>query len=183
MKLLGLPVQVLDPDIDESFDPALPPQEVVRDLACRKVEKALFLLKEQGIEAPWILGGDTLIYHEGSYYGKAADRQEARAMLEALSGGTHEVHSGLALHGGGVLDHCSVRSRVSFAPMGSSELDWYLDSGEWEGAAGAYKIQGLISCFIESIEGSYSSIVGLPLREFYVMLKRNGYPYGAWSSL
>jgi septum formation protein len=67
---------------------------------------------------------------------------------------------------------------VTFAPLSEDEMDWYLNTGEWQGVAGGYKIQGLGGCFVTSIKGSYSAIVGLPLREFYVMLFENGYQYG-----
>jgi septum formation protein len=66
---------------------------------------------------------------------------------------------------------------VRFAEFSEEEIDWYLDTGEWQGVAGAYRIQGIAACFISEIRGSYSSIVGLPLHDFYVMLKQNGYTY------
>jgi septum formation protein len=76
------------------------------------------------------------------------------------------------------IDCRSVTSAVTFASLAAEEIDWYLNTGEWQGVAGAYQVQGLAACFIERVEGSYSSIVGLPLRAFYVMLRENGYPYG-----
>jgi septum formation protein len=76
------------------------------------------------------------------------------------------------------IDCRSVVSAVSFAPLGEEEMEWYLNTGEWQGVAGGYKIQGLASCFISGLQGSYSAVVGLPLHEFYVMLKQNGYAYG-----
>jgi septum formation protein len=76
------------------------------------------------------------------------------------------------------VDCRSTVSQVTFAPISPEDIDWYIDTGEWQGVAGAYKVQGLASCFISNINGSYSGIVGLPLREFYVMLKENGYAYG-----
>jgi septum formation protein len=106
-------------------------------------------------------------------------------MLRSFSGREHQVWSAVALYKGragaatgGAIDCRSAVSTVAFAPLKAEEIEWYLDSGEWRDAAGAYKIQGLASCFITAIKGSYSSIVGLPLREFYVMLRDNGYPYG-----
>jgi septum formation protein len=101
-------------------------------------------------------------------------------MLETLRGRSHEVITAMALLNGRKksTDCRSVTSTVSFSPISDEELEWYLDTGEWLGAAGAYKIQGLASCFISRIDGSYSGIVGLPMQEFYAMLKDNGYPYG-----
>jgi septum formation protein len=66
-------------------------------------------------------------------------------------------------------------SSVEFIELSESELDWYLDTGEWQGVAGAYRIQGLAGCFAKEIRGSFSSIVGLPLHVFYAMLRENGY--------
>jgi septum formation protein len=101
-------------------------------------------------------------------------------MLRSFLGRDHQVISAVAIYKGSTktTDCRSVISTVSFAPLTEGELEWYLDSGEWRGAAGAYRIQGLASCFISGIKGSYASVVGLPLREFYAMLRENGYPYG-----
>lgn len=155
-------------------------------LALRKVSKAVEKLKA-GFSADsgkipdlWVCGADTVIALEGKIYGKPLDRLDAGAMLKAFQGKTHEVWSAVALFSGrrDTFDCSSVVSYVTFAPLSEGEIEWYLDSGEWQDAAGAYKIQGLSSCFITGIQGSFSSIVGLPLREFYVMLRDNGYPYG-----
>ena len=109
--------------------------------------------------------------------GKPRDREDARAMIRSLSGKAHLVHTGLAL-----LDRPECRlelvrsdSSVRFAPMSASEIEEYLDSGEWEGVAGAYRVQGLAAKHIERIEGSWSGIVGLPIRELYVILRRAGF--------
>jgi septum formation protein len=100
-------------------------------------------------------------------------------MLRKLQGRSHEVITSVALYNGRkkTTDCRSVVSTVTFAPLSPDEIEWYLNTGEWQEAAGAYKIQGLASCFITGIKGSYSGIVGLPLREFYVMLRDNGYLY------
>jgi septum formation protein len=76
------------------------------------------------------------------------------------------------------IDCRSVSCAVAFAPLSDSEIEWYLDTNEWQGAAGAYRIQGLAGCFITSVTGSPSAVAGLPLRDLYVMLRDNGYPYG-----
>ena len=184
--LLGLPFSSIPSGAEESCDPALSPGAAAEELARTKV-KTIAQIRP---EAPWICGADTIIVLEGKIYGKARDREEARATLRALQGKTHEVITAIALGGaskalpgsapGADKTICrSFTSTVTFAAMTEAEVEWYLDSGEWQDAAGAYKIQGLASCFISRIEGSYSSIVGLPLREIYVMLRENGYPYGA----
>ena len=177
-RLLGLPFSSVAPDLDESYEPGSEPEFVVKGLAIGKVRRILEMLK--GKEAPWVCGADTLISLDGIIRGKPANRSEAEQMLLSFSGRSHEVISAVALYSGGskIIDCRTVTSSVSFAPLSRDEIEWYLDSGEWEDAAGAYKIQGLASCFITEIKGSYSSIVGLPLREIYAMLRDNGYPYG-----
>ena len=176
-RLLGLPFTSTPANVDESFTPGADCRAVVEELAVKKIRKILEDLKDG---AQWVCGADTLISLDGEIYGKPLDRDDAGRMLRSFSGRTHEVVSAVALYNGrsGVIDCRTVVSLVSFAPLSDGEIRWYLDSGEWEGAAGAYKIQGLASCFITGISGSYSSIAGLPLREFYAMLRDNGYPYG-----
>jgi septum formation protein len=102
-------------------------------------------------------------------------------MISTLQGRAHHVITAVALFNGKTrtMDTRAVTSTVHFAPMSEKEIDWYLNTGEWQGAAGAYKIQGLAGCFVERIEGSYSSNVGLPLHVFYQMLREDGYHYGA----
>jgi septum formation protein len=177
--LLGLPFTVMPASIDETMEEELDAGSAVSQLALKKVKKVLSAIK--GDFTPWICGADTVISLEGKIYGKPRDREDAGRMLRSFQGKTHKVISAVALYSGksGVFDCRTVLSSVSFARLSEGEIEWYLDSQEWRDAAGAYKIQGLASCFISGIEGSYSSIVGLPLREFYVMLRDNGYPYGS----
>ena len=176
-RLLNLPFTCIPSNVDESFDPAMDPRSAVEELAVRKVKKVLLDLQN---EAPWICGADTLITLDGKFYGKPIDRCDAGNMLRTLQGRTHQVVSGVCLYKGRTktFDCRSVVSAVTIAPLSDGEIEWYLNSGEWQGAAGSYQIQGLASCFISEIKGSFSSIVGLPIREFYVMLRNNGYPYG-----
>jgi len=177
-KLLGLPFTCMPSYIDETLDKTMDIMRAVEDLAQRKVKKVLEMLKNEN--PLWVLGADTVIDLDGKVYGKPIDREDARFMINAFQGRSHQVITALALYNGRKreIDCRSVSSNVSFAPLSAGEIEWYLDSGDWEGVAGAYKIQGLSSCFITGISGSFSSIVGLPLREFYAMLRDNGYPYG-----
>jgi septum formation protein len=200
-RLLGLPFTCMAPQVNEDIGPlhvresALPagerassvPCDAAAELAIRKVQKIVENLKSESPSTPsptksplWVCGADTLIALDGKIYGKPASRPDAAFMLRSFSGRTHEVISAVALYSGrtGKTDCRRAVSAVTFAPLSEGEIEWYLDSGEWRDAAGAYKIQGLASCFITGISGSYSCIVGLPLREFYVMLRDNGYPYG-----
>jgi septum formation protein len=181
-RLLGLPFSIMPAQIDETRrddrEKALSPRGWAEELAARKVDRIRDILSSH---LPlWIFGADTLISVDGEIFGKPADREDAREMLTKLQGRSHEVITAMALYNGRAkaVDRQSMASEVSFASLSGEDLDWYLDTGEWQGVAGAYRIQGLASCFVASIKGSYSGIVGLPLREFYVMLKDNGYAYG-----
>jgi septum formation protein len=109
-----------------------------------------------------VLGVDTDVFCGGRRFGKAEGPAEAREMLELLAGRTHEVVSGLCLRGEGWEELHAVVTAVSFRPLGAAEIDRYVASGEWEGRAGAYAIQGLGASLVERIEGDYLNVVGLP---------------------
>jgi septum formation protein len=177
-RLLGLPFSIIAPEIGEAPEEFKDPREMAETLAIRKVQKVLGYLK--GRRPPWICGADTLISVDNTVYGKPEDRDRAGWMLRTLQGREHQVITAVALYSGKTdsIDCRPVISEVIFSPLTEEEIEWYLGTGEWQGVAGAYQIQGMGSCFISGIRGSYSSIVGLPIREFYVMLKENGYSYG-----
>ena len=177
-QVLGLPFKIIPSQMEEILDESLELRHGVEKLAIQKVNNVRH--NNLSKEMPWIAGADTIISLNGQVYGKASDKEHARIMLSGLQGQTHQVITAIALLNGrkNKIDCRSIISSVSFAKMGEGEIEWYLDTGEWEGVAGSYRIQGLAACFITEIQGSFSSIVGLPLREFYVMLRDNGYPYG-----
>jgi septum formation protein len=109
-----------------------------------------------------VLGCDTEVICDGRVYGKPESEAAAEEMLESLAGKTHEVVSGLALVTPAWEEvHCEV-TRVTFRPLDARDLAHYLASGEWEGRAGAYAIQGLGASLVERIEGDYLNVVGLP---------------------
>jgi septum formation protein len=164
--------------IDEDFNEKLTPQEVTEELAMRKINRILEVL--HGRASPWICGADTVVAVDGNIFGKPSSREDARDMLNILQGRDHDVVTAVALFNGREksIDCRSVVSIVTFSSLSEAEIGWYLNTGEWQGVAGAYKIQGLASCLISRIQGSYSSIVGLPMHELYAMLRENGYPYG-----
>jgi septum formation protein len=109
-----------------------------------------------------VLGVDTVVRCEGRLIGKPAGPGEAEEMLELLAGRTHEVVSGLCLRTHRWEELHSETTRVTFRPLTPRDLGHYLGSGEWEGRAGAYAIQGLGASLVERIEGDYLNVVGLP---------------------
>jgi septum formation protein len=177
-RLLGLPFSIIAPEIDEVPGESENPQESAEKLAIHKVQKVIGYLR--GRNPPWVCGADTLISVDGTVYGKPGNQNQAKEMLKTLQGREHHVITSVALYSGkaNTIDCRSVVSEVIFSPLIDDQIEWYLGTGEWQGVAGAYRIQGLGSCFISGIRGSYSSIVGLPIHEFYAMLRDNGYAYG-----
>jgi len=176
---MGLPFSILPAVIDESLNAESNPKKLTEELSVKKVQKVIEVMKDR--LPKWICGADTVIATESKIFGKPANREEAAQMLKNLSGKQHKVITAVALYNGNdkKIDCKSVSCTVCFAPLSQQEIEWYLDTNEWQGAAGGYRIQGLAGCFITQIKGSPSVVAGLPLREFYVMLRDNGYPYGA----
>jgi septum formation protein len=172
-----LPIKVIPPDIEEEYSSSIPVPELVTRIARSKVEAILTLFKT---ESPrWVLGLDTVVVVEGRVLGKPSGPEEAESMLRMLSGRVHRVYSGIALlvERGKPMEEEVVCTEVKFREMAPNELRFYLDSGEWAGAAGAYRIQERGAFFIEWIKGSYSNVVGLPLEAFYGILMRNEYHF------
>jgi len=184
-RLLGLPFTCMPAEIDETPLPGLSPRQIAEDLALRKTQAVVEKReKEYNHKEPvvrWVLGADTIVVLGNEVFGKPFDRNAAKIMLERLAGRRHEVITAMALYDRTKMksDCRSVSCEVAFAPLTGAEIEWYLDTGEWEGVAGSYRLQGLGACFITSINGSPSAVAGLSLRDFYVMLRDNGYPYGA----
>jgi len=180
--LMGLPFICIPAMIDETQKEGLEPRCFAEDLA---LKKALAITgktdgdKDAAIQ--WVFGADTIVVLDGKIFGKPADRADARRMLCEFSGKRHEVITAMALcnRRTGKNDCRSVSSEVEFATLTGAEIEWYLDTGEWRGAAGAYQMQGLGGCLVKAIHGSPSCVAGLPLHEFYAMIKDNGYRFGA----
>ena len=161
---LGVAYEAVVPAVDELRDGV--PEAVVLENAHRKARAGLELAGRPGSMA---LGVDTDVALDGRLLGKPEDEAGARERLEALSGHTHEVLSGVAVVGSGVGTEVPVEraaiavTRVRFRELDPAELDLYVASGEWADRAGAYAIQGLGSILIEAIEGDFSNVVGLPV--------------------
>ena len=182
-RLLGLPFTVMPPEIDETPVRGFSPRQVSEDLAIRKIQATVESLKNKKDEnaANWIFAADTMVVLNGKIRGKPKNRSDAAAMLHSLAGHRHEVITSMALYNreNEKTDCRSVTCEVTFAQLSPAEIEWYLKMGEWQGAAGAYQMQSLGGCLIKSINGSPSAVAGLPLHDFYVMLRGNGYHIGA----
>ena len=157
LEQLGIPFDVVAPRYVEDDPPEADAVELVRGHAR---EKARSLAGDAG-DRP-VLGVDTAVVLQGRIYGKPASSAEAEQMLERLSGKTHAVVSGLCLvtPGWEVVEHEA--TRVAFRTLTPRDLGAYVASGEWEGRAGGYAIQGLGAALVRRIEGDYLNVVGLP---------------------
>jgi septum formation protein len=119
-----------------------------------------------------VLGVDTIVVCAGEVIGKPRDRAEAGRMLQALSGRTHEVVSGLCLRTPEWEELDTETTLVTFRPLAPQDRARYIDAGEWEGRAGGYAIQGLGAGLVERIEGDYLNVVGLPAALLVGLLAR-----------
>ncbi|MBQ5907935.1 MAG: septum formation protein Maf [Treponema sp.] len=176
LKLLNIPFKVIIPNIDETISSAIEPEEIPEFLAREKVTAVIHSLPPQQ-EILWILGADTIILKEGKFFGKPDSRAQAEAFLREFSGKTHQVITSVVLYNGRKKTFVSKNAvtKVTFSELSDKEINWYLDTEEWHGAAGGYRIQSLASCFIKSIEGTQSCVTGLPIFELYDMFKEQGY--------
>ena len=150
----------------------MPPDELVRVHAR---EKARSVAVAEG-DGP-VLGVDTaVVLDDDTVLGKPADATAARGMLERLAGRPHRVLSGLCLRtdGAEVVDHAA--TVVRFRALTAAELDAYVGSGEWQGRAGGYAIQGLGAGLVTGIDGDYANVVGLPVALLVATLAGAGYP-------
>jgi septum formation protein len=166
---LGLALDVRPADADESVRPG----EAARDYVLR-VARA----KARAVDGEIVLGADTSVVLRGEVLGKPADEADARRMLAALSGTTHEVLTGVCVRrpADGLELELVASTAVRFAPLGAEEIAWYVRTGEPLDKAGAYAIQGTGALFVLSVEGSVSNVVGLPLAETAALLRRAGLP-------
>ncbi len=167
LQQIGVDFDLLKVEVDETPLPGERPEAFVRRLALEKARAGRRQL-DAGDARP-VLGADTAVVVGDTIMGKPHDREHGVAMLQALSGCTHQVMTAVALVG----DHEAVQvstSDVTFDTLGAATCEAYWSSGEPLDKAGGYAIQGLAAAFVTRLEGSYSGVVGLPLRETAALL-------------
>ncbi len=166
----GIPFEIQAAHVDEHCEG--PASASVRTLSCRKA-----LAVRERNPSRYILAADTLVELNGSVLGKPSGPEQAADMLRRLSGRTHQVYTGVTvINPAGDVFMDSDRSDVTFGDVSEAEINAYVRSGEPLDKAGAYAIQGRASLWISHMEGSYSSVIGLPLYIVRSLLLQAGYP-------
>jgi septum formation protein len=170
LKQMGLDFDVIPSGVDEE---GIVQGETPKEHVLRLSEAKAWGLAKQYPDC-WVIGADTVVYVDGVILGKPKNHEEAMDMLRRLSGKEHQVLTGFSVHHGGKgkKDREAVETSVKVKPLTRAEVKWYVRTGEPFDKAGAYGIQGIGSFMIESIRGSYTNVVGLPVCELIQMLSR-----------
>ena len=169
----GLSFEVQPAGIPEHVLPGEDPRSMVERLAEAKARAVAELSEPQVV----VLGSDTAVVLDGDILGKPRDPEHALALLRRLTGRIHQVLTGVALvtERGARAHVLSVESRVRMRPASEEELRAYVATGEGLDKAGAYALQGGGRRFVESVEGSESNVIGLPLDETCALLRELGF--------
>jgi septum formation protein len=157
-------------DIEESQTDEQSREKNAEKLACElAMRKARDVLSRNGDAI--VIGADTVVAAGGSILGKPQDEADARRMIARLSGGEHAVYTGVCAISKEFCKTICCRTQVTFDKLSAAEVYSYILEGDWEDKAGAYGIQGAAAKHIKGIKGDYYNVMGLPLREVYVLLK------------
>jgi septum formation protein len=149
LEQLKIPFDVVEPDYDEL--PGTGP-----------LERALGKARSVALDDRPVLGVDTEVLLDGELLGKPANETEAEAMLERLAGRSHEVVSGLCLRTAAWEETGTAITVVTFRELDPRDLGHYVATGEWQGRAGGYAIQGFGASLVEQLDGDFLNVVGLP---------------------
>ena len=169
---LGLPYRTEAPGVDEDVPATLGAHQAVQVLAERKARAV-----QQRHPQAWVLGADQLVELDGEVVSKPATREAARAQLGKMLGRTHSLCTGVCLLGPGHAAQAVEVARLTFYPVGPEELERYLDTGEWEGCAGSYRVGGQGQALLQRLEGDRSNVQGLPMLTVVRMLREAGFRF------
>lgn len=168
---VGVQFDVLPSNIPEVRNPGEAPEEYVARLSREKAEAIAAKHRDR-----WVIAADTTVLLGEELLEKPADRADAARMLATIAGRTHIVYTGVTLRNAG-RDYHDTRvseSEVRMLPLSNRDIEWYVGTGEPLDKAGAYAVQGIGAMFIDSIHGSYTNVVGLPLALLFLMLRKAG---------
>lgn len=180
---MGVPFEVLkftddagaQYEVDESVLPGESARDYVRRVALDKALHAVSYVRDRDLSERPLLSADTTVALADRILGKPTDAAEARDMLKALSGQTHEVLTAVVVVAGNDIRQALSISRVSFMPLSDRMIERYIASGEPFDKAGAYGIQGHAGKFVAEIQGTFSGIMGLPVHDTALLLEPLGF--------
>ena len=176
LQRIGISPEVFPANIDETQHSGESVIDYVKRLSQEKAEKIVTTLFSSGA-CPGdvvVLGADTCVELDGVVHDQPADRAAAERTLKVLSGRTHQVHTAVTCISKRGVRTVVDTSRVTMVAMNPHLLEWYLDTGESFGKAGAYGMQGNGGVLVSRIQGSMSNVVGLPLRQTAQLLRESG---------
>lgn len=166
---IGINAQVIPSNVDEDAYKGLEAEKMVMQLSFVKAADVARSFRKN----TFVIGADTCVCLEGKIFGKPESKDDAKRMLEELSGKTHQVYTGYCVidcGNGKSVSRCAV-TNVTFKELTESEIEAYVETGEPLDKAGAYGIQEKGAVFVEKIDGDYSNVVGLPLSPLYKLFK------------
>jgi septum formation protein len=166
---LGLPFRCEAPGVDETVAADRTPHQSVSVLAERKA-RAVWTRFPQAL----VIGSDQLVGLDGRSIGKAEDAKGARAQLQSMAGRTHEILTGVCVVGPGYFSTEVDVARLTLWPLSPAELDGYVATGEWEGCAGSYRVEGRGQALFKDILGDRTGIQGLPMTLLVRLLREAG---------
>jgi septum formation protein len=173
LERIGIPFTVVKPDADETAPETVPPEKIPAYLARKKAMSVA-----EKTPGGLILGADTVVLFDGRVYGKPEDAETARTFLKTLSGRKHKVITALALYdkASGKLHETAATTWVTIAGLPDAAIDRYIETEEWRGAAGGYRVQGQGAQLIRSMTGLESTVVGLPVYPLMTLLEKTARP-------
>ena len=161
--------------------------DAIQELALRKAKAVIPNIPPNSTKPLWVIAADTVILFSQEVMGKPETRFHAENMLRTLSGATHSVLTGVCVCLCDVFEESALHvvtsmtdvsdTKITFREFTNEEIAWYLSTGEWEQAAGSYRIQGKGACLVSGLNGSYTNVVGLPLELIYGMLTQLGFGF------
>jgi septum formation protein len=168
---IGIAFDVMPSNVPEVHREGEAPEEYVARLSRDKANALATAHPSR-----WVIAADTTVFLADRLLEKPVDAADAARMLATIGGQTHIVYTGVTLEhaGNGYRETRVAETEVRMLPLSASDIDWYVQTGEPLDKAGAYAAQGVGAVFIDSIHGSYSNVVGLPLATLFQMLRRAG---------
>jgi len=168
LEQMGLAIDIIPPDVDETGDPDQLPGNFVSALS---EKKACYVMHQQA--DVWVIAADTIVVKNHQILGKPRDRENANHMIGLLNGRTHSVFTGYTVGHGNrrQMETHAVETQVRFKTLTKAEILWYTGTDEPYDKAGGYAVQGLGAFMVKEICGSYTNVVGLPLCEVIQTLK------------